>query len=104
MSTSMPEDPEISAKKIAKWVSDWREEFDQDYTKDVLSGFVGNAVEVRRPIRGDEDEGKTFNFTVVGYSDDYVRDSDGNEAHRFSLITNGGSGILLYSGTTVIVL
>ncbi len=94
-----------TSEQVRQWMSDWADRFDQSWDEDKLGAFIGENVVINRPeledVDGEPVEARSFNFTVVGWSRDHLRDSDGNAVNRWSIVNSEAQQIPLQVGCTV---
>jgi hypothetical protein len=89
-------------ENLRRWLSDWRDEYGQEWTEEQLGTFGGKKVHAERPAREGEDGPKGIVAGIVGYSIDTLC-WDGEVVHRYSLVSDEGISFPLFTGMTITV-
>lgn len=95
-----------NSEAIRDWASDWADKYDQSWTTESLSSYIGKVVDAKTDP---DDTGAVNGFVarVVGYSADvlsYQPDPESEEravVYRYSFLSDEGLQLALLAGMVV---
>lgn len=87
----MAEEEDDQTSHVQKWASDWADKFDQDWTEENLSAWVGKTVSAITP-----DGAHGFKAHIIGFGKLTLVVED-RQVHQFSFLTDEGLQVALFT-------